>query len=102
MKNAILKFLISRAGGVLTPIVSVIVGLVVAKIAALDATLGAQVDQVAVTGFVVTAILSLVNYYTNAQSSDGVKSIQAIVGSEQDGVPGPKTYIEVRKATGIR
>jgi len=102
MKNAILKFLISRAGGVLTPIVSVLVGLAVAKIAALDPNLGAQVDQVAVTGFVVTAILSLVNYYTNAQSADGVKSIQAIVGAKVDGVPGPQTYIEVRRATGIR
>lgn len=102
MKNAILKFLLSRLGGVLTPLVSLAIGSLIGWLASLNPQLAAQVDPVAVTGFIVTALLALVNYYTNAQSSDGVKAIQAVVGAKQDGVPGPVTYIEVRRATGIR
>ena len=99
MKNAILKFLISRAGSVLTPLVSLAIGAAVGKLSSLSPELAAQVNPVAVTGFVVTTLISLANYYTNATSGDGVKAIQAMVGVKQDGVPGPITYVEVRKAT---
>ncbi len=98
MNNAILAFLVSRAGGILTPIIATAVGAVVAKLAAFDTNLASQIDQVAVTGFVVAGIMAIVNYITNAVQTDGVKKIQAILNTPQDGVPGPLTYTEVRKA----
>lgn len=98
MKTALLRWLVSRAGGILTPVIAGLVGLGVARLAALSPELASSVDQVAVTGFVVTGILALVNYLTNSAQSDGVKRIQAVVGTKQDGVPGPVTYIEVRRA----
>jgi uncharacterized membrane protein YeaQ/YmgE (transglycosylase-associated protein family) len=92
MKNAILKFLVSRAGGVLTPIVAGLVGAGVAKLAAFDAALAGTVDQVAITGFIVALVLSVVNYFTNAVQTDGVKAIQKDLGKVAvDGVPGIKT-----------
>lgn len=98
MKNALLRFLVSRAGGIITPIVATVVGALVAKLAAYDQNLASQVDQVSVTGFVVAGIMTLVNYLTNAVQTDGIKKIQALVNTPQDGVPGPVTYTEVRKA----
>ena len=98
MKNSIISFLVSRAGGILTPIIATAIGTLVAKLAAFDAGLASQIDQTAVTGFVVAVILTLVNYYTNAVQTDGIKKIQALVNTPQDGVPGPVTYTEVRKA----
>lgn len=100
MKNALLRFILSRAGGILTPIIAGLVGLGVAKLAALDPVLAGSIDQVAVTGFVVAAILSAVNYATNAHTTDGIKTIQAVVNVREDGVVGPITYTEVRRATG--
>lgn len=102
MKNAIISFFVSRLGSILTPIIAGVVGICVAKVASYSPELAGEVNQVAVTGFVVSAILTAVNYATNAVQTDGVKQIQAVVGAKQDGVPGPVTYIEVRKATGIR
>ena len=98
MKNFVLKFLVSRAGGILTPIIATVIGAIVAKLAAYDSQLASQVDQIAVTGFVVAGILAVINYLTNAVQTDGVKKIQALVNMPQDGVPGPVTYTEVRKA----
>ena len=102
MKNFILKFLVSRAGSVLTPIIATFVGAGVAKLAAFDSNLASYVDQAAVTAFVVAVILSVVNYATNASQSDGVKKIQVLVNTDQDGVLGPITYTEVRKAIPVR
>ena len=98
MKNFVLKFLVSRAGGILAPIIATLVGAIVAKLAAYDSHLASQVDQIAVTGFVVAGILTVINYLTNAVQTDGVKKIQALVNTPQDGVPGPITYTEVRRA----
>jgi lysozyme family protein len=42
--------------------------------------------------------MSAVNYATNAAQTDNIKHIQAIVNVPQDGVFGPVTYTEVRKA----
>lgn len=99
MKNAILAFLVSRLGGILTPVVAGLIGAGVAKLAAFDQGIAGSVDQVAVTGFVVSLILAAVNYFTNAKNTDGIKRIQAVVNVAQDGVAGPVTYTEVRKAT---
>jgi uncharacterized membrane protein YeaQ/YmgE (transglycosylase-associated protein family) len=98
MKAFFLRFLVSRAGGILTPIVATIVGALVAKLAAFDSALASGLDQAAITGFVVAAILSVVNYVTNSVQTEGIKKIQAMVNVRQDGIPGPVTYTEVRKA----
>ena len=98
MKNWVLRFLVSRAGGVLTPIVAGLVGSAVAKMASFDANLAGSIDAAAVTGFIVAAVMSAVNYATNAAQTDNIKNIQAVVNVPQDGVFGPLTYTEVRKA----
>jgi hypothetical protein len=98
MKNFILRFLVSRAGGIITPLVATAVGAAVARLASFDPNLASGIDQAAITAFVVAAILSVVNYLTNAVQTDGVKKIQALVNVDRDGIPGPVTYTEVRKA----
>lgn len=98
LKLNLLRFLVSRAGGIITPIVAGLVATAVAKLAAFDANLASSIDQTAIVGFVVAAIMSLVNYFTNAMQTDGIKKIQALVNTDEDGIPGPVTYTEVRKA----
>lgn len=98
IKLSILRFLVSRAGGIITPIVAGIVATAVTKLAAFDANLASTIDQTAIVAFVVAAIMSAVNYFTNAVQTDGVKRIQALVNTDEDGIPGPITYTEVRKA----
>jgi uncharacterized membrane protein YeaQ/YmgE (transglycosylase-associated protein family) len=98
MNNVVLRFLVSRAGGILTPIIAGLVGAGVGKLATFDVNLASGIDQTAVTGFTVALILSVVNYYTNVSQTDGVKAIQALVNLPQDGIPGHVTYTEVRRA----
>jgi len=57
-----------------------------------------QIDQTAIVGFIVAAILAAVNYATNSVQTNGIKRIQALVNTDQDGIPGPVTYTEVRRA----
>lgn len=101
-KLSILRFLVSKAGGILTPIIAGIVATLVAKVAAFDANLAGQIDQTAIVGFIVAAILAAVNYATNAAQTPGIKRIQALVNTDQDGIPGPVTYTEVRKAIAVK
>lgn len=101
MKDKILAFLVSKAGSVLTPLIAVAVAYVVSKVASFDAELASKIDQTAITGFVVALVLSLINYATNAAQTSGVKKIQAMVNVDQDGIPGPITYTEVRKAVAV-
>lgn len=101
MKNKILAFLVSKAGGIITPIVATLVASVVAKLAMFDPKLAETVDQVSLTGFIVALILSAVNYFTNEANASGVKKIQALVNTDEDGVAGPVTYTEVRRAIEI-
>lgn len=98
IKLTLLRFLVSKSGSLLTPIIAGFVATLVAKVAAFDAQLAGQIDQAAVVGFLVAAILAAVNYATNAAQTDGVKRIQALVHTTEDGLPGPITYAEVRKA----
>jgi len=96
MKQWIIKFLVSRAGGVLTPIIATGVGAVVARLAAYDPNLASNIDQVAVTGFVVALIVSLVNIATNAAQRNEIKTIRAVAnGTAADGTT---AYTEVRPA----
>jgi hypothetical protein len=99
MKNAILRFLVSRAGGILTPVIAGLVGAGVAKIAALDPNLAGTIDQVAVTGFVLAAIMSALNAWTNQVQTDGVKQIQEDLGIRADGLPLEKTQAKVQRIT---
>lgn len=102
MKDKILAFLVSKLGGILTPLIAVAIASVVAKLAMVDPTLAEGIDQASVTGFVVAFIISLVNYFTNATQVKGVKQIQALVHTDVDGVAGPLTYTEVRRAIAVR
>lgn len=92
------KFLISRAGSLATPIVAVAVAAAVARVAAYDPALAGKIDEAAIVGFIVSALVSAVNYWTNAKQSAGVKQIQALVNAPTDGFAGPLTYTEVRRA----
>ncbi len=98
IKLSLLRFLVSKSGSLLTPIIAGFVGAAAAKIAAFDPDLAGQIDQTAIVGFIVAAILAAVNYATNAVQTDGIKKIQALVNTDQDGIPGPVTYTEVRRA----
>lgn len=98
MKKLILPFLLSRAGGIITPIIATVVAAGVTKVAAFDAGLASQIDPAAITGFISAALIAAVNYWTNKQNADGVKKIQAVVHVPVDGYAGPVTYTEVRKA----
>jgi hypothetical protein len=99
MKQWIIKFLVSRAGGVLTPIIATGVGAVVARLAAYDPNLASNIDQVAVTGFVVALIVSLVNIATNAAQRNEIKTIRAVAnGTSADGTT---AYTEVRPAAKV-
>lgn len=100
MKSWLLKFFVSKSGSVLTPIIASFVAAMVTKLAAFDSALAQQIDPAAITGFIVAALVSVVNYATNAAQSDGVKRIQAVVNAPIDGYAGPVTYTEVRRATG--
>lgn len=102
LKLSVLRFLVSKAGGILTPIIAGVVATLVAKVAAFDANLAGQIDQTAIVGFIVAAILAAVNYATNAAQTPGIKRIQALVNTDQDGIPGPVTYTEVRKAIAVK
>lgn len=102
LKLSVLRFLVSKSGGILTPIIAGVVATFVAKVAAFDANLAGQIDQTAIVGFIVAAILAAVNYATNAAQTPGIKRIQALVNTDQDGIPGPVTYTEVRKAIAVK
>lgn len=101
IKYTLLRFLVSKSGGILTPIIAGIVAMLVAKVAAFDANLAGQIDQSAIVGFIIAAILAGVNYATNAAQTPGIKRIQALVNTDQDGIPGPITYTEVRRAIAV-
>lgn len=102
MKNKILAFLVSKSGGFLTPIIAAFVASIVARLAMVDPTLAETVDQTSLTGFIVAFIISIVNYLTNEVQSKGIKQIQALVNTDVDGVAGPITYTEVRRAIAIK
>jgi hypothetical protein len=49
-------------------------------------------------GFIIAALVSVANFYTNNTLTKDVKKIQAVVNVPQDGWFGPVTYTEVRRA----
>jgi len=98
MKDKLLAFLVSKAGGIISPLIAMGIAAVVSKLAMIDPKLAESVDQVSLTGFIVALILSIINYVTNEVNVKGVKKIQALVNTDVDGVAGPVTYTEVRRA----
>lgn len=102
MKDKFLAFLVSKLGGVITPFIAMAIAAVVSKLAMIDPKLAESVDQVSLTGFVVALLLSIVNYVTNEVNVKGVKKIQALVNTDVDGVAGPITYTEVRRAIEVK
>ena len=101
-KDKLLAFLVSKMGGVITPFIAMGIAALVSKLAMVDPKLAESVDQVSLTGFVVALILAIVNYVTNEINVKGVKKIQALVNTDVDGVAGPVTYTEVRRAIEIK
>ena len=102
MKDKILAFLVSKLGGVITPLIAMVVAAIVSRLAMVDPKLAESVDQVSLTGFIVALLISIVNYVTNEVNVKGVKKIQALVHTDEDGVAGPITYTEVRRAIAIK
>jgi hypothetical protein len=102
MKDKLLAFLVSKAGGVLTPFIAMAVAAIVSRLAMVDPKLAESVDQVSLTGFIVALLISIVNYITNEVNVRGVKKIQALVNTDEDGVAGPITFTEVRRAIEVK
>jgi hypothetical protein len=102
MKDKILAFLVSKLGGVITPLIAMVVAAIVSRLAMVDPKLAESVDQVSLTGFIVALLISIVNYVTNEVNVRGIKKIQALVNTDEDGVAGPITYTEVRRAIAIK
>ena len=98
MKDKLLAFLVSKAGGIISPFIAMAIAALVSKLAMIDPKLAESIDQVSLTGFVVALILAILNYVTNEVQVKGVKKIQALVNTDVDGVAGPVTYTEVRRA----
>ena len=70
----------------------------VTRVAAFDPSLAGRIDEAATVGFIVAALVSAANYFTNNTLTKDVRKIQAVVNVPQDGWFGPVTYTEVRKA----
>jgi hypothetical protein len=102
MRDKILAFLVSKMGGILTPLIAVAVATIVSRLAMVDPKLAESVDQVSLTGFIVALLISVVNFVTNEVNVRGVKQIQALVNTDEDGVAGPLTYTEVRRAIAVK
>jgi len=102
IKDKLIAFLVSKLGGVITPLIAMVVAAIISRLAMIDPTLAESVDQVSLTGFVVALLISMVNYFTNEVNVKGVKKIQALVRTDVDGVAGPVTYTEVRRAIAIK
>lgn len=98
IKRLFTKFLVSRMGSIATPIVATAVAATVARVAAFDPALAGKIDEAAIVGFLVAALVSAANYFTNSALTTDVKKIQAVVNVPEDGWFGPVTYTEVRKA----
>jgi ABC-type enterobactin transport system permease subunit len=98
IKKLATKFLVSRIGSMATPVIATAVAASIARVAAFDPALAGRIDEAATVGFIVAALVSAANYFTNNTLTKDVKKIQAVVNVPVDGWFGPVTYTEVRKA----
>ena len=102
IKQLATKFLISRVGSIAAPVMATAVAAAVTRIASFDPALAGKIDEAAVVGFIVAALVSAVNYFTNSAQIDNVKKIQAVVNVPEDGWFGPVTFTEVRRAIPVQ
>ena len=98
IKKLATKFLVSRIGSIATPVIATAVAAAVTRVAAFDPALAGRIDEAATVGFIVAALVSAANIFTNRTLTKDVKKIQAVVNTPVDGWFGPVTYTEVRKA----
>lgn len=101
IKKLLTKFLVSRIGTIATPVIAGAIGTAVVRISEFDPSLAGRVDQEAVVGFIIAALVSAANYFTNTALTKDVKKIQAVVNVPEDGWFGPVTYTEVRRAIAV-
>jgi hypothetical protein len=94
MKLALLRFLMSRRGVWLTPLIAVAVGSVTVAVARYNGDLGAMIDEKSVTAWLVEAIaiviLALANGASLKRAGDGIELAQVAKGLKPDRVAGPK------------
>jgi uncharacterized membrane protein YeaQ/YmgE (transglycosylase-associated protein family) len=108
MKKRILQFLISKSGGVITPIIAGIVASLVAKLAVTFPEVAATVNQAEVTAFVWGLLLAAVNLWTNEVQTAGGKALQTMIDESpafppatKDGWVGPNNQAVLAKAIAI-
>ena len=94
MKNAILRFLMSKKGIWLTPLVATFVSFVSVSVAKWNGDLAATIDQGTLTEWLVAAIgiiiMALVNGPALTKAGDGIELAQIAEGLKPDRVAGPK------------
>jgi lysozyme family protein len=101
--NPFIQALIRPLGGILTPVITALVVWLVAQIAIVDTDLAAKIDTAAVAGWVVAAVLALVNFVTNKQQGEAAAVVQSLVDKavpqsvKIDGVIGENTISAVRQ-----
>lgn len=106
MKNAILKFLISRGGAIATPIAAAIIAAVAVKIDPFSHELAEQLRGPEVVGWLTAFILAIVAAWANGKQREGVKDIQQSLvqagktAVQIDGVAGPVTKASQREILG--
>jgi hypothetical protein len=98
IKKLATKFLVSRIGSIATPVIAGGVATIVVRLSEFDPSLAGRLDQEAVVGFIIAALVSVANYFTNTALTKDVKKIQAVVNVPEDGWFGPVTFTEVRRA----
>jgi hypothetical protein len=79
MKKRIIQFLVSKSGGIITPMIAALVAWCVAKMAVTFPELASTVNQAEITAFVWGLLLAAVNLWTNKIQTDGTKSIQRLI-----------------------
>lgn len=107
MKNTILKFIISRAGVIITPFLAVLVAAVAVKIDPFSHELAEQLKGPEVIGWLTALVIAMLSGWAHSKQREGAKEIQRVLveaGQENvkvDGVIGPITVANAHVATGV-
>lgn len=107
MKNAILKFLISRGGAIATPIAAAIIAAVAVKIDPFSHELAEQIKGPEVVGWLTAFLIAVIAAWANGKQREGAKSVQrALIAAgdgevRDDGVIGPVTVSSAHVIAGV-
>lgn len=107
MKNAILKFLISRSGALMTPVAAAIIAAVAVKIDPFSHELAEQLKGPEAIGWLTAFIIAILSAWANGNQRKGAKAVQDILraaGQDEvqvDGVIGPVTVLGTNIVTGV-